>query len=158
MNKHIPLAEAADDVQNSIYSFSEPEQISAEQMMDSLARWERLLKTWVTQESLVVLRTVRDKHFLKLSPTVQEEIVQYVENLKAIEKKFLCKIWIGPLLKLNNFQLRDLQQEIERQLKYDSTRPKSLKQESVDEPFHNHNYDENGRPKTSKFTFTKPLK
>ena len=37
---------------------------------------------------------------------------------------------------------------------------KSLKQESADEPFHNHNYDENGQAKTntSKFAFTGPIK
>ncbi|NBO36938.1 hypothetical protein EBU91_05345, partial [bacterium] len=129
--------------EQSLYSFSEPEQVSAVQMMDSLDRWERLLKVWITSENVHILKKVRDQHFLKMPIEKQEELVQYIESLGS-QAKYLSNLWIGPLLKSKDFSIEDIRIEIQQKEKFDRTRPKSLKEESVNEPFHNHKYDERG--------------
>jgi hypothetical protein len=115
----LPPSKTAEVVSNesSVYSFSEPEQVSGVQMMDSLERWERILKKWVTAENLYSLKAARDKHFLKFSPTLQEEIVQYVESLPAPHLKHLSNLWLGPLLKQKDFSVEHIRIEVERKIK-----------------------------------------
>ena len=140
--------------EQSPYSFSEPEQVSAVQMMDSLDRWERLLKVWITSENVHILKKVRDHHFLKMPIEKQEELVQYIESLGS-QAKYLSNLWIGPLLKSKDFSIEDIRIEIQQKQKFDKTRPINLKVDSIEEPFVNQFFDKEGRSLSTKYPLTK---
>lgn len=90
----------------------EYKQAAAVYELDSLFRWERLIKVWRTEEDSTFQRRAAKKHFWGLSGETQEEIVTFVEKLGP-DAKLLQKCWIGPMLKDGLFTLEHIKKLVE---------------------------------------------
>ena len=89
------------------------EQASAEYELDTLFRWERLIRIWRTEEDSTFQRRAAKKHFWPMDGNVQEEIVSFVEGLGS-DVKYLQKAWIGPMLKDGLLTVENIKQELEK--------------------------------------------
>lgn len=88
-------------------------QAAAEHELDTLFRWERIIKIWRTEEDSTFQRRAAKKHFWPMDGNIQEEIVNFIESL-GTDVKFLRKAWIGPMLKDGLFTIENIKQEIEK--------------------------------------------
>lgn len=95
-------------------------QAAAEHELDSLFRWERLIKIWRTEEDSTFQRRAAKKHFWPMDGNVQEEIVIFVESL-GTDVKLLQKSWIGPMLKDGLLTVENIKKEVEKRKGFNKT-------------------------------------
>lgn len=98
-------------------SFNSAINMSAEQRLDSLSRWSRILNVWKSNEADYILKNAFEKYWMKYSEPLQEEIVQYVESLGP-KSVHLSNLWLSTLMKNRLLHPGQIAIEIEKAEKF----------------------------------------
>ena len=98
-------------------SFNSAINMTAEQRLDSLSRWSRILNVWKSNEADYILKNAFEKYWMKYSQPLQEEIVQYVESLGP-KSVHLSNLWLSTLMKNRLLHPGQIAIEIEKAEKF----------------------------------------